>query len=125
MRYKVGDTVFVKPANKVLTIVAIKDGFYDFGINEEGVRMIGDISREEDYELPGDEDKTYGYIGGEEKNGGVFMANQVLLDELTRRFRLVEKAKDQLIAGNYGIAKKLLYKILYDPLQIKVIEDKE
>ena len=53
-----------------------------------------------------------------------FVANKALADELEKRFKLIEKAKEQIMVGNYGIAKKLLCKVLYDELKISIVNIK-
>lgn len=52
-----------------------------------------------------------------------YKANRELYDELTKRFMLVNKAHQQVLVGNYGIAKKLLGKVLYEELKVEIMDD--
>lgn len=51
-KYNIGDKLLIKGLNKVVTVKGIiKDKFYDFGLNEEGIQMIGEIAKDYDYQL--------------------------------------------------------------------------
>ena len=55
-----------------------------------------------------------------------YVANKALAEELQKRYRLIEKAYEQIIFNNYGIARKLLNRVLHDdPISINVLESKE
>ena len=54
---------------------------------------------------------------------GRYFANRALVDELVKRHKFIEKARQQMNVWNYGIAKMLLGKVLYESLSVTVIED--
>lgn len=53
-------------------------------------------------------------------SGTKYVANKELVDEITKRFKFVEKAKEHMLHQNYGLARKLLDIVLYEPFSIKV-----
>lgn len=54
-----------------------------------------------------------------------FIANKALADELKKRFKFIEKAHQQILVGNYNIAKNLLNKVIYEDFQVEIMDDYE
>ena len=54
-----------------------------------------------------------------------FVANKALGEELKKRFKFINKAYEQILVGNYGVAKNLLGNVLYKPLSMKIVDKLE
>ena len=75
----------------------------------------------DDFFCSKDEVQKWMYIDSLDEETDGMVANQELVEELSKRMKYVEKAKDSILACNYGIAKKLLCKVLYDEWKVNVI----